>query len=362
MLQEEPLVEQLSWSKVQLELLELQVEVIPLLSTADTVWLWSGPEFSQVTTAMSVLHCRSTNTPSGLHGAEVGAGGIAGYTGIVTADGDRCVRTDIANSRPPLHCEGVGGAVQWSATAITFTSYMRPQSSDVREQSVCVVLHDTMWSPEDTSAWKLFLPKVSSQLRKTMPVTQEGTGRWVRGECSQFLNTSYLNDLLNTLSSPPLKKSSITCDNLKRRTGFARTVDSLSDGLDGVGLSTLQHLQDTAAVGGAAGRPLSLGGGGVDCDAHGILVFNPVVALPVACQHGHSVVPPTLQLGQLTGRAAGLTGVRVSVGFSKDGVFICSGAVRPGHIHHARSAMQKGCHICGVTGSWKRGGGCKLYV
>lgn len=102
-----------------------------------------------------------------------------------------------------------------------------------------------------------------------------GTGRWVRGECSQFLNTSYLNDLLNTLSSPPLKKNSITCDNLKRRTGFARTLDSLSDGLDGVGLSTLQHLQDTAAVGGAAGRPLSLGGAGVDCDAQGILVFNP---------------------------------------------------------------------------------------
>lgn len=61
---------QVSWSKVQLELLELQVVITPLLSTADTTWVWSGPEFLQVTKALLVLHFRFTNTLSGLHGAE----------------------------------------------------------------------------------------------------------------------------------------------------------------------------------------------------------------------------------------------------------------------------------------------------
>lgn len=41
-------------------------------------------------------------------------------------------------------------------------------------------------------------------------------------------------------------------------------------------MSTLQFLQDTAAVGGgAAGRQVSLAGGCVDHDTHSILILNP---------------------------------------------------------------------------------------
>lgn len=61
---------QVSWSKVQLELVELQVVMTPLLSTADTTWVWSGPAFSQVTKALLVVHSRFTCTISGLHGPE----------------------------------------------------------------------------------------------------------------------------------------------------------------------------------------------------------------------------------------------------------------------------------------------------
>ncbi len=68
----------------------------------------------------------------------------------------------------------------------------------------------------------------------------------------------------------------LTCDNLKSRAGFAQTLDSSCHRLDGVGVSTLQFIQDTAAVGGgAAGRRVSPVGGGVDRDAHGILVLIP---------------------------------------------------------------------------------------
>lgn len=59
----------LSWLKVQLELVELQVVTVPLLSLADTTCSWSGPEFAQLTVAMFVLHCKFTITLFGLQGA-----------------------------------------------------------------------------------------------------------------------------------------------------------------------------------------------------------------------------------------------------------------------------------------------------
>lgn len=63
---------------------------------------------------------------------------------------------------------------------------------------------------------------------------------------------------------------------MKRCAGFARTVDSLCDRLDGVVLPTLQFIQDAAAVGGrAAGCRVSQAGGRIDGDAHGILVLSP---------------------------------------------------------------------------------------
>lgn len=58
-----------SWPKVQLELVELQVVTVPLLSLADTTCTWSGPEFPQLTVAVLVLHCKFTNTLASLQGA-----------------------------------------------------------------------------------------------------------------------------------------------------------------------------------------------------------------------------------------------------------------------------------------------------
>lgn len=51
-------------------MVELQVVVAPLLFTADTTSFWSGPEFSQVTVSISVLHSRIVCTFSSLQGAE----------------------------------------------------------------------------------------------------------------------------------------------------------------------------------------------------------------------------------------------------------------------------------------------------
>lgn len=80
------------------------------------------------------------------------------------------------------------------------------------------------------------------------------------------------------------------------------------------------------------------------------------VAAPVPCQYSHSVVLPTLQLGQLTGHAAGITGVNVSTGLSEDCVIICSSAGPPSHRHYTRRAVQSSAHICRVTGCWRREG------
>lgn len=67
-----------------------------------------------------------------------------------------------------------------------------------------------------------------------------------------------------------------TSNDLKSRAGSARTLASSSYGLDAVCMTTLQTLQDTAAVGGGvAGRRVRLAGGCGDLDAHGVLVLHP---------------------------------------------------------------------------------------
>lgn len=85
------------------------------------------------------------------------------------------------------------------------------------------------------------------------------------------------------------------------------------------------------------------------------------VAVPVPCQHSHSVVLSTLQLGQLTGHAGGAAGVHVPAGLGDDCVMICSSTGLPRHSRNTGGAVQGSGYICGVAGSW-RGEGKKSIV
>ena len=67
-----------------------------------------------------------------------------------------------------------------------------------------------------------------------------------------------------------------TCGNLEGLTGNAVTQVSLGHGVGSVGVATQQLVQDAAGVGGGAtGSGVTHGGGGVDREAHGVLVLSP---------------------------------------------------------------------------------------
>lgn len=78
------------------------------------------------------------------------------------------------------------------------------------------------------------------------------------------------------------------------------------------------------------------------------------VAGPVPSQYSHSVVLSALQLCELAGSAAGITGVNVSVGLSQNFVVMCSSTGAPSHRRLSREAVQVSGHICRVTWCWRK--------